>query len=160
MLSRLIAVLYFCSLKVNVCASVSGVGIPSSVGEQSSPHCPLASQWNLTPRYWIVRSSLSRLTGFNTSVLLHTDLEAELQLDWLKGARGGVKRVLFLDTQEPQRTMLLRLGHRHPRVCLTHTIYLKVSTRRRQSRRKLHEKEMQCFIFCSAVRRTMSSGTN
>ncbi|XP_011603981.1 integrin alpha-8 [Takifugu rubripes] len=71
-------------LKVDVCASVSGVGIPSSV-----------------------------------------DLRAELQLDWLKGVRGGVKRVLFLDTQEPQRTMLLRLGHRRPRACSTHTIYLK-----------------------------------
>lgn len=158
-LSRLIAVLSFCSLKVNVCASVSGVGIPSSVGEQSFPRCPLPSQWNLTPKYWILGSASSGLTGFNTSVLLRTDVEAVLQLDWLKGARGGVKRVLFLDTQEPQRTMLLRLGHRHPRVCLTHTIYLKVSTRQ-QSRRKLHEKEMQCFIFCSAVRRTMSSGTN
>lgn len=61
--------------------------------------------------------------------LLCTELRAELQLDWLKGLRGGVKRVLFLDTQEPQRTMLLRLGRRHPRACLTHTIYLKVSTR-------------------------------
>ncbi|CAG11957.1 unnamed protein product, partial [Tetraodon nigroviridis] len=71
-------------LKVDVCATVSGVGIPASL-----------------------------------------DLRAELQLDWLKGARGGVRRVLFLDTQEPQRTMLLRLGHRHPRACLTHTIYLK-----------------------------------
>ncbi|XP_040900044.1 integrin alpha-8 [Toxotes jaculatrix] len=71
-------------LKVDVCAAVSGVGIPSSV-----------------------------------------DLRAELQLDWLKGTRGGVKRVLFLDTQQPQHTGLLRLGHNRPRACLSYTIYLK-----------------------------------
>ncbi|XP_041797478.1 integrin alpha-8 isoform X1 [Chelmon rostratus] len=71
-------------LKVEVCAAVSGVGIPSSV-----------------------------------------DLRAELQLDWLKGTRGGVRRVLFLDTQQPQRTGSLTLGHHHPRACLSYTIYLK-----------------------------------
>lgn len=71
-------------LKVDVCAAVSGVGIPSSV-----------------------------------------DLRAELQLDWLKGTRGGVKRVLFLDTQQPQRTGLLKLGHNRPRACLSYTIYLR-----------------------------------
>ncbi|XP_049903567.1 integrin alpha-8 [Epinephelus moara] len=71
-------------LKVDVCAAVSGVGIPNSV-----------------------------------------DLRAELQLDWLKGTRGGVKRVLFLDTQQPQRTGLLKLGHNRPRSCLRYTIYLR-----------------------------------
>ncbi|XP_070407334.1 integrin alpha-8 [Nothobranchius furzeri] len=71
-------------LKVDVCAAVSGVGIPDSV-----------------------------------------DLRADLQLDWLKGIRGGVKRVLFLDTQQPQRMGLLRLGHSRPRACLGYTIYLK-----------------------------------
>uniref|UniRef100_A0A8C9XZY7 Integrin subunit alpha 8 n=1 Tax=Sander lucioperca TaxID=283035 RepID=A0A8C9XZY7_SANLU len=48
-----------------------------------------------------------------------------LQLDWLKGTRGGVKRVLFLDTQQPQRTGLLKLGHNRPRACLSYTIYLR-----------------------------------
>ncbi|XP_051261232.1 integrin alpha-8 [Dicentrarchus labrax] len=71
-------------LKVEVCAAVSGVGIPSSV-----------------------------------------DLKAELQLDWLKGTRGGVKRVSFLDTQLSQRTGLLSLGRNRPRSCLSYTIYLK-----------------------------------
>ncbi|XP_028281620.1 integrin alpha-8 [Parambassis ranga] len=71
-------------LKVDVCASVSGVGIPSSV-----------------------------------------DLRAELQLDWLKGTRGGVKRVLFLDTQQPQHTGVVRLGHHHPHACLSYMIYLR-----------------------------------
>ncbi|XP_033497444.1 integrin alpha-8 [Epinephelus lanceolatus] len=71
-------------LKVDVCAAVSGVGIPNSV-----------------------------------------DLRAELQLDWLKGTRGGVKRVLFLDTQQPQRTGLLKLGHNRPHSCLRYTIYLR-----------------------------------
>lgn len=55
------------------------------------------------------------------------DLRAELQLDWLKGTRGGVKRVLFLDSQQPQRTGLLRLGHSRPRSCLSYIIYLRVS---------------------------------
>uniref|UniRef100_A0A672Y676 Integrin alpha-2 domain-containing protein n=1 Tax=Sphaeramia orbicularis TaxID=375764 RepID=A0A672Y676_9TELE len=71
-------------LKVDVCAAVSGVGIPSSV-----------------------------------------DLRAELQLDWLKGTRGGVKRVLFIDTQQPQRTGLLKLGQDRPHACISYTIYLK-----------------------------------
>uniref|UniRef100_A0A3Q3DGT9 Integrin subunit alpha 8 n=1 Tax=Hippocampus comes TaxID=109280 RepID=A0A3Q3DGT9_HIPCM len=71
-------------LKVDVCAEVSGVGIPSSV-----------------------------------------DLKAELHLDWLKGVRGGVKRVLFLDNQQPQVTGLLTLGHDHPQACLSYTIYLR-----------------------------------
>ncbi|MEQ2229972.1 hypothetical protein ILYODFUR_024424, partial [Ilyodon furcidens] len=71
-------------LKVDVCAAVSGVGIPITVG-----------------------------------------LKAELHLDWLKGTKGGVKRVLFLDTQQPQHTGLLTLGQTHPRACLTHMIYLK-----------------------------------
>ncbi|XP_054637113.1 integrin alpha-8 [Dunckerocampus dactyliophorus] len=71
-------------LKVDVCAEVGGMGIPSSV-----------------------------------------DLRAELHLDWLKGMRGGVKRVLFLDTQQPQLTGLLPLGHNHPKACLNYTIYLK-----------------------------------
>ncbi|KAM4601404.1 integrin alpha-8 [Polymixia lowei] len=71
-------------LKADVCASVSGVGIPDSV-----------------------------------------DLRAELQLDWLKGNRGGVKRVLFLDTQQPQRTGVLMLGQGRPRVCLSYTVYLR-----------------------------------
>lgn len=71
-------------LNVDVCAAVSGVGIPSSV-----------------------------------------DLRAELQLDWLKGTRGGVKRVLFLDTQQHQRTGLLRLGLNRPRACLSYTIFLR-----------------------------------
>uniref|UniRef100_A0A4W6DRW8 Integrin subunit alpha 8 n=1 Tax=Lates calcarifer TaxID=8187 RepID=A0A4W6DRW8_LATCA len=71
-------------LKVDVCAAVSGVGIPSSV-----------------------------------------DLRAELQLDWLKGTRGGVRRVLFLDTEQPQRTGRLTLGHNHPHACLSYIIYLR-----------------------------------
>lgn len=71
-------------LKVDVCAAVSGVGIPSSI-----------------------------------------DLRADLQLDWLKGSRGGVKRVLFTDTQQPQRTGILTLGQRKPRACITYTIYLR-----------------------------------
>lgn len=71
-------------LKVDVCAAVNGVGIPSSV-----------------------------------------DLRAELQLDWLKGVRGGVRRVLFLDTQQPQITGTLTLSHGRPRACLSYTIFLK-----------------------------------
>ncbi|XP_020504152.1 integrin alpha-8 [Labrus bergylta] len=71
-------------LRVDVCAAVSGVGIPSSL-----------------------------------------DLRAELQLDWLKGTRGGVKRVLFLDTQQPQRIGLLTLSHNLPRACLSYTIFLR-----------------------------------
>ncbi|MEQ2195306.1 hypothetical protein XENOCAPTIV_010549, partial [Xenoophorus captivus] len=52
-------------------------------------------------------------------------LKAELHLDWLKGTKGGVKRVLFLDTQQPQHSGLLRLGQTRPRACLSYMIYLK-----------------------------------
>uniref|UniRef100_A0AAV2MCX5 Integrin alpha-2 domain-containing protein n=1 Tax=Knipowitschia caucasica TaxID=637954 RepID=A0AAV2MCX5_KNICA len=71
-------------LKVDVCAAVSGVGIPDSVA-----------------------------------------LRAELHLDWLKGNRGGVKRVLFTDTQQPHRTGILALGQRKPHACISYSIYLR-----------------------------------
>uniref|UniRef100_A0A3P9M956 Integrin subunit alpha 8 n=1 Tax=Oryzias latipes TaxID=8090 RepID=A0A3P9M956_ORYLA len=71
-------------LKVEVCAGVSGVEIPTSV-----------------------------------------DLRAELQLDWSKGARGGVRRVLFLDTQQPHHSGLLRLGYNRQHACLSYMIYLR-----------------------------------
>uniref|UniRef100_A0A8C6SX13 Integrin, alpha 8 n=1 Tax=Neogobius melanostomus TaxID=47308 RepID=A0A8C6SX13_9GOBI len=58
-------------------------------------------------------------------VPLSSDLRAELQLDWLKGNRGGVKRVLFTDTQQPQHTGVLTLGQRKPRACISYTIYLR-----------------------------------
>uniref|UniRef100_A0A8C7VKG0 Integrin, alpha 8 n=1 Tax=Oncorhynchus mykiss TaxID=8022 RepID=A0A8C7VKG0_ONCMY len=72
-------------LRVDICAKVSGVGIPDSVV-----------------------------------------LNAELQLDWLKGVRGGVKRVHFLDSHQPQHTGVLTLGHSRPHSCLNYTVYLRV----------------------------------
>uniref|UniRef100_A0A672JBP7 Integrin, alpha 8 n=1 Tax=Salarias fasciatus TaxID=181472 RepID=A0A672JBP7_SALFA len=59
--------------------------------------------------------------------LIHfsSNLRAELQLDWLKGIRGGVRRVLFLDTQQPQHTGQLRLRHHRPPACLSYMIYLR-----------------------------------
>eukprot|EP00063_Salmo_salar_P081578 XP_014056413.1 PREDICTED: integrin alpha-8-like [Salmo salar] len=71
-------------LRVDICAKVSGVGIPDSVV-----------------------------------------LNAELQLDWLKGLRGGVKRVHFLDSHQPQHTEALTLGHSRPHSCLNYTVYLR-----------------------------------
>uniref|UniRef100_A0A8C8D5C8 Integrin alpha-2 domain-containing protein n=1 Tax=Oncorhynchus tshawytscha TaxID=74940 RepID=A0A8C8D5C8_ONCTS len=71
-------------LRVDICAKVSGVGIPDSVV-----------------------------------------LNAELQLDWLKGVRGGVKRVYFLDSHQPQHTGVLTLGHSRPHSCLNYTVYLR-----------------------------------
>uniref|UniRef100_A0A8C7Q6A8 Integrin, alpha 8 n=1 Tax=Oncorhynchus mykiss TaxID=8022 RepID=A0A8C7Q6A8_ONCMY len=52
-------------------------------------------------------------------------LNAELQLDWLKGVRGGVKRVHFLDSHQPQHTGVLTLGHSRPHSCLNYTVYLR-----------------------------------
>uniref|UniRef100_A0A8K9XRM8 Integrin, alpha 8 n=1 Tax=Oncorhynchus mykiss TaxID=8022 RepID=A0A8K9XRM8_ONCMY len=52
-------------------------------------------------------------------------LNAELQLDWLKGVRGGVKRVYFLDSHQPQHTGVLTLGHSRPHSCLNYTVYLR-----------------------------------
>lgn len=72
-------------------------------------------------------NSHCRYTHASCIIILCPELRAELQLDWLKGTRGGAKRVLFIDTQQPQRTGLLTLGHNRPRACLTYTIYLKVS---------------------------------
>ncbi|KAL0984892.1 hypothetical protein UPYG_G00150020 [Umbra pygmaea] len=71
-------------IRVDVCAKVSGVGIPDSV-------------------------------------VLHT----EMQLDWLKGVRSGVKRVHFLDSHQPQRTGVLMFSPSHPQSCLNYTVYLR-----------------------------------
>uniref|UniRef100_A0A674DNR7 Integrin subunit alpha 8 n=1 Tax=Salmo trutta TaxID=8032 RepID=A0A674DNR7_SALTR len=62
-----------------------------------------------------------------TSLLPSSVLNAELQLDWLKGVRGGVKRVHFLDSHQPQHTGVLTLGHSRPHSCLNYTVYLRVS---------------------------------
>lgn len=153
--ARMIAVLSFCSLKVDVCAAVSGVGIPSFLGKQSWPRS--SSIQRELPEYCAVGSvkglGLKRVKVSDwPRCLLCTELRADLQLDWLKGARGGVKRVLFLDTQEPQRTVLLRLGHRHPRACLTHTIYLKVSTGMPQNQPTVHHAG---YIYHIHEKRTM-----
>ncbi|XP_028971742.2 integrin alpha-8 [Esox lucius] len=55
------------------------------------------------------------------SVVLNT----EVQLDWLKGVRGGVKRVHFLDSHQPQRTGVLMFSPSHPHSCLNYTVYLR-----------------------------------
>uniref|UniRef100_A0A8C8DDM8 Integrin, alpha 8 n=1 Tax=Oncorhynchus tshawytscha TaxID=74940 RepID=A0A8C8DDM8_ONCTS len=60
-----------------------------------------------------------------TSLLPSSVLNAELQLDWLKGVRGGVKRVYFLDSHQPQHTGVLTLGHSRPHSCLNYTVYLR-----------------------------------
>uniref|UniRef100_A0A4W5PNI8 Integrin, alpha 8 n=1 Tax=Hucho hucho TaxID=62062 RepID=A0A4W5PNI8_9TELE len=54
-----------------------------------------------------------------------TESDTMLQLDWLKGVRGGVKRVYFLDSHQPQHTGVLTLGHSRPHSCLNYTIYLR-----------------------------------
>ncbi|RVE62629.1 hypothetical protein OJAV_G00158900 [Oryzias javanicus] len=56
---------------------------------------------------------------------ISVDLRAELQLDWLKGARGGVRRVLFLETQQPHHSGLLKLGYNRQHACLNYMIYLR-----------------------------------
>uniref|UniRef100_A0A8C7HCW6 Integrin subunit alpha 8 n=1 Tax=Oncorhynchus kisutch TaxID=8019 RepID=A0A8C7HCW6_ONCKI len=56
-----------------------------------------------------------------------TESDTMLQLDWLKGVRGGVKRVYFLDSHQPQHTGVLTLGHSRPHSCLNYTVYLRVS---------------------------------
>lgn len=139
--------------------------------------------------YW-VRSggfrnkALSGRQIFFFIAVLCPDLRAELELDWSKGTRGGVKRVLFLDTQQPQRTGLLRLGHSRPRSCLSYTIYLKVNKSPvctlgqalmtellreklwlpRRNRLYLPWEEKKKLIgvalFVCVYRRRMSSGTN
>ncbi|KAM8825876.1 integrin alpha-8 isoform 1-T1 [Synchiropus picturatus] len=53
------------------------------------------------------------------------DLRADLHLDWSKGIRGGIRRVLFLESQQPQHTGILRLGQSRPRGCLSYKIYLR-----------------------------------
>ncbi|XP_062320684.1 integrin alpha-8 [Osmerus eperlanus] len=52
-------------------------------------------------------------------------LKAELHLDWLKGHRGGIKRILFLDTHQPQRTGVLTVGQDSPHNCLNYHVYLR-----------------------------------
>ncbi|KAM9436303.1 integrin alpha-8 [Clarias gariepinus] len=73
-------------LRVDVCAKVSGIGIPETIA-----------------------------------------LKMELQLDSLK-QRGAVKRVLFLDSHQHQRSLKMLLGQRDRQRCLNHTIYLRDET--------------------------------
>lgn len=162
--------LSLCSLKVDVCAAVSGVGIPRSVGKQPcTVWCteigPFGSKsadvsvWIAVLILVVTPPSICTSTSFPPC----TELKAELQLDWLKGIRGGVRRVQFLDTQQPQRTGLLTLGHNRPRTCLRYTIYLKVSQQHTNRNPALAPYTRTCcpiWMFCFSVRRMMSSGTN
>ncbi|XP_076869244.1 integrin alpha-8 [Brachyhypopomus gauderio] len=70
-------------MRVDICAKVSGIGIPDNVA-----------------------------------------LRMELQLDRQK-QRGAVKRLLFLDSHQHQRTLLVPLGQRDRQRCLNHTAYLR-----------------------------------
>ncbi|KAG7279525.1 hypothetical protein CRUP_034626 [Coryphaenoides rupestris] len=136
-------------LKVKVCAAVSGVGIPDSVdlkvelqldwlkGTRGGVKRVLFLDSQQPQRTALLklghqhpRKCLTYTVYLRAYILLDCGednlyLKVELQLDWLKGTRGGVKRVLFLDSQQPQRTALLKLGHQHPRKCLTYTVYLR-----------------------------------
>ncbi|XP_052475300.1 integrin alpha-8 [Carassius gibelio] len=70
-------------LSVNVCAKISGIGIPDYVA-----------------------------------------LRMDLQLDWLK-QRGAVKRILFMDSHQHQRTQQLVLGQGDRQHCHNYTVYLR-----------------------------------
>lgn len=124
---------------------------------------------------WIQRSLSLSLLFCLLKLTFCPDLKAELQLDWLKGTRGGVKRVLFLDTQQAQRTGHLTLGHNQPRACKSYTIYLRVSKPHAYTDinvyvlhnvvkcRENNYAKLTIWIFpCYFVtlRRRMSSGTN
>uniref|UniRef100_A0A8C1JBM9 Integrin, alpha 8 n=1 Tax=Cyprinus carpio TaxID=7962 RepID=A0A8C1JBM9_CYPCA len=69
-------------LSVNVCAKISGIGIPDYVGKM------------------------------------------DLQLDWLK-QRGAVKRILFTDSHQHQRTQQLVLGQGDRQHCHNYSVYLR-----------------------------------
>uniref|UniRef100_A0A9J8D6Z0 Integrin subunit alpha 8 n=1 Tax=Cyprinus carpio carpio TaxID=630221 RepID=A0A9J8D6Z0_CYPCA len=70
-------------LSVNVCAKISGIGIPDYVA-----------------------------------------LRMDLQLDWLK-QRGAVKRILFTDSHQHQRTQQLVLGQGDRQHCHNYSVYLR-----------------------------------
>ncbi|XP_016144729.1 integrin alpha-8-like [Sinocyclocheilus grahami] len=70
-------------LSVNVCAKISGIGIPDYVA-----------------------------------------LRMDLQLDWLK-QRGAVKRILFMDSHQHQRTQQLVLGQGDRQHCHNYSVYLR-----------------------------------
>lgn len=53
-------------------------------------------------------------------------LTMDLQLDWLK-QRGAVKRILFMDTHQHQRTQQLVLGQGDRQHCHNYSVYLRVS---------------------------------
>ncbi|KAK1806683.1 hypothetical protein P4O66_005184, partial [Electrophorus voltai] len=93
-------------MRVDVCAKVSGIGIPDSVA-----------------------------------------LRMELRLDRLK-QRGAVKRLLFLDLHQHQRTLLLPLGQQDRQRCLNHTVYLRVSSR--GYRRVIHTQKRSGLGLISA----------
>uniref|UniRef100_A0A8C7Q6E2 Integrin, alpha 8 n=1 Tax=Oncorhynchus mykiss TaxID=8022 RepID=A0A8C7Q6E2_ONCMY len=84
---------------------------------RARPVVSVEAEMILTPRI---------LNPDDRSCLL-TESDTMLQLDWLKGVRGGVKRVHFLDSHQPQHTGVLTLGHSRPHSCLNYTVYLRVS---------------------------------
>ncbi len=53
-------------------------------------------------------------------------LRMDLQLDWLK-QRGAVKRILFMDSHQQQRTQQLVLGQGDRQHCHNYSVYLRVS---------------------------------
>ncbi|CAB1334242.1 unnamed protein product [Coregonus sp. 'balchen'] len=82
---------------------------------RARPVVSVEAEMILTPRI---------LNPDDRSCLL-TESDTMLQLDWLKGVRGGVKRVNFLDSHQPQHTGVLMLGHNRPHSCLNYTVYLR-----------------------------------
>uniref|UniRef100_A0A8C7DIE4 Integrin subunit alpha 8 n=1 Tax=Oncorhynchus kisutch TaxID=8019 RepID=A0A8C7DIE4_ONCKI len=84
---------------------------------RARPVVSVEAEMILTPRI---------LNPDDRSCLL-TESDTMLQLDWLKGVRGGVKRVHFRDSHLPQHTGVLTLGHSRPHSCLNYTVYLRVT---------------------------------
>ncbi|XP_062395048.1 integrin alpha-8 [Sardina pilchardus] len=119
---------------------VGAFGVDKTVVYRSRPVVSVEAQLILTPRVLNPDEKTCHLPGsdtmatcFRVDVCMQISglgipetvvLQAELQLDWLK-QRGGVKRVLFMDSKHHQRSQSITLGQQEKYHCYNYTVFLR-----------------------------------
>uniref|UniRef100_A0A671M3F4 Integrin alpha-8-like n=1 Tax=Sinocyclocheilus anshuiensis TaxID=1608454 RepID=A0A671M3F4_9TELE len=109
---------------------VGAFGVSKVVAYRSRPVVTVDAQLILTPRILNPEDKSCRMPNSDdmlTIACLSLSLIAlrmDLQLDWLK-QRGAVKRILFMDSHQHQRTQQLVLGQRDRQHCHNYSVYLR-----------------------------------
>lgn len=119
---------------------VGAFGVDKAVVYRARPVVSVDAQLILTPRVLNPDEKTCRLPDSDTMATCITVdvclqisgvgipetvvLQAELQLDWLK-QRGGVRRVLFVDSKHHQLNQIIQLGQHDQHLCYKNTVYLR-----------------------------------